>query len=71
MDDFEIAREKDGAFTSHFKCKSCGERVESGISAVSNHWVHCVKRTKGLIIAKSSLEEQILDRLSINVNQKS
>ncbi len=64
MEDFE-------AIGDYLKCKHCGDRVEKGFSTVSRHWVHCMKRTKGLIIAKSSLEEQILDRLSINVNQKS
>ena len=58
--DFEI-------YDDYLMCKHCKERVEKGISRVSYHWLHCPKRTEGLILAKTPWEKAVLDSWSINV----
>jgi len=70
MEDFEIIYEKDKVWGDYLKCKHCGERVERGIVSVSHHWIHCLKRKDGLIVAKNDFEKQILDSWSINKSQK-
>ena len=67
MDDFEHIYETGGEWADYLKCKHCGERVERGIANVSHHWMHCLKRTQGLIIAQNEFERKILDSWSINV----
>lgn len=63
-DSFQMIYENGEA--SYLNCKHCGERVERGIVTVSHHWMHCLKRTDGLIIAKNDFEKRILDSWSIN-----
>ncbi len=67
IEDFEVIYEKDMTWGDYLKCNHCGERVERGIVTVSRHWVRCMKRTSGLIIAKNDFEKQLLDSQSINV----
>ena len=54
-EDFETIYEKDKIFGDYLKCNHCGEKVERGIVTVSHHWMHCLKRKDGLIIAKNDL----------------
>lgn len=70
MDDFEDVFETGGIFSDYLRCKHCGERVERGIENVSHHWLHCLKRTDGLIIATSDFERKIADSWSINLKTK-
>lgn len=46
-------------------CKHCKQRVETGVINVSSHWMNCLKRTDGLIIARNELERAVLDSWSI------
>ena len=66
IEDFEIIYKKDKVFGDYLKCKHCGERVERGIVTVSHHWMYCLKRTDGLIVAKNDFEKRILDSWSVN-----
>ena len=67
MSDFEHIFESGGDWPDYLKCNHCGERVERGIVRVSHHWMNCLKRTEGLIIAETETDKQILDSMSINV----
>lgn len=67
MNDFEVIYETDKEWGDYLKCKHCGERVEKGIVSVSEHWIKCLKRTDGLVIAKTEEAKIILDKLSANV----
>ena len=66
MEDFEQIYETGGTFPDYLKCKHCGERVERGLVTVSYHWLNCLKRTDGLIVAKTDFVRKILDKWSIN-----
>lgn len=66
MEDFKIIYETDKVFGDYLICNHCGEKVEKGIVTVSHHWMHCLKRTEGLIVARNDWEKQILDSWSIN-----
>lgn len=54
IEDFETIYEKDMFWGDYLKCNHCGERVERGLRTVSHHWMHCLKRTKGLIIVEKN-----------------
>jgi len=69
MKDFETIYETDKEWGDYLKCNHCGERVERGIISVSHHWIHCLKRTEGLVIAKNEAERKLLDSWSINNNE--
>lgn len=66
MKDFEVIYIKDKIRGDYLKCNHCGERVEFGIDTVSHHWVHCTKRTDGLIVAKNETQKRLLNNWSIN-----
>lgn len=70
MKDFEIIYAANGDLASHIKCRHCGEMVERGIITVSEHWMNCLKRTEGLVIAKNDFEKKLLDAWSINSQNK-
>ena len=57
MRDFEIIYKDDLILGDYLICNHCGERVERGIVTVSHHWMHCLKRTDGLIVIKKSLND--------------
>lgn len=59
-----------GDVVSHFICKHCKERVERGILNVSWHWVNCLERKDGLVIAQSPAQKALFDSWSINVPTK-
>jgi len=61
MEDFKTIFEKDKVFGDYLICNHCGERVERGIASVSYHWMRCLKRKEGLIVAKDDFERQIFD----------
>lgn len=54
MEDFEIIYEKDKVWGDYLICNHCKEWVERGIVSVSHHWMHCLKRTEGLIICRKN-----------------
>lgn len=66
MEDFEIIYEEDKVWGDYLKCNHCGERVERGIVTVSHHWLHCLKRTDGIIVAKNDFTRKLFDSMSIN-----
>ena len=66
MKDFYFIYEKDNTSINYLICKHCLNVVERGVFNVSNHWVNCLERTEGLIIAKNDIEEFILDKFSVN-----
>lgn len=69
MDDFKVIYENDKEWGDYLICKHCGERVERGIVSVSHHWLCCMKRADGLIVATNDFERNILDSISINVKK--
>jgi len=68
-DDFTFVPDKDHHSPiqyGHLICNHCGDRVETGIVTVSDHWLGCLKRTDGLIVARNSWERSVLDSMSVN-----
>lgn len=68
MEDFRRFPEN-AEWCDYLICNHCDQRVERGIVNVSNHWMNCLKRTEGLIIARNDWEKVILDSWSVNVNE--
>ena len=66
-----VYKNKDDIFCEYLICKHCGERVERGIVSVSHHLMHCLKNTRGLIVAENDFEKKVLDSWSINVDADS
>jgi hypothetical protein len=59
-----------GDVVSHFICKHCKERVERGVLNVSRHWVNCLERKDGLVVAQTHAQKELFDSWSINVPTK-
>ena len=70
MKDFEDIYETGGEWPDYLKCTHCGQRVERGIVTVSHHYMNCLERKEGLIVAQNDFERKLFDSMSINVKTK-